>query len=121
MSELVFDHTAHKKLWDWLSKNPCERKEDWPGWCDNGGSYSHPVNLCFACDYAYNGYACLERFDWDRICLHCPIEWPGGGYCEESVYGEWSGMIPYSSLLSNATSLAERIRDLPIREGVKCR
>ena len=37
MSEKVFNHTAHKELWNWLSINTDQVKANWPGWSYNGG------------------------------------------------------------------------------------
>ena len=29
---IKFDHTNHKKLWNWLAENPDKEKSDWPEW-----------------------------------------------------------------------------------------
>ena len=48
---IKFNHTGHKKIWDWLSKNPDKTKYDWEGWKHNGGQYEVSENFCFACEY----------------------------------------------------------------------
>ena len=74
MSEKVFFHTAHKALWNWLSKNPEMDKEYWPGWLDNGGNVKPALYDCFACEYAY--------------CYMCPILWKRDSECTLSEFGE---------------------------------
>ena len=108
---IKFDHTNHKKLWNWLAENPNKNKEDWPDWYKNGGSVKRAVPLCFACDY-------VER---NRLsCYECPIDWPISGYmmrvCSNSLFGMW-GLAPFGSHL--ASELASQIANLPVKDGVE--
>ena len=102
----VFNHTAHKKLWTWLSENPEMDKEDWPEWEINGGKYYEVSNLCFACE-----------FDLDSTCCDCPLIWPYE-YCtrQHGLYRRWIS-IGISS--EERTSLALQIANLPVRDGIE--
>ena len=121
---MTFNHVAHKRLWDWLSRNPLKRKGDWPEWLKNGGVYIDSGNECFACE------SCGD-------CSRCPLVWPGG-HCEEQVvdgktlqglFKRWHmitemscGYI-YRGFVEQAKEnipeliqLARRIRDLPLAQ-----
>ena len=113
MSERIFDHAAHMALWNWLSNNPEEDKINWPGWKHNGGVYSKVANYCFACEYAKHA---------NRIeCDECPVIWPKENKdCEEDIYNDWRSAIVRGSY-QVASLLAEEIRDLPVKPGVKCK
>ena len=110
--ETVFNHTAHKALWNWLSKpeNAMKIKEDWPEWKFNGGNVGVVFNLCFACEYAQ------ELSDYNA-CRHCPLIWPNNNPCREfrGLYAQWCEEHPIKR-----TKLAAQIRDLPVKQGVKC-
>lgn len=110
--ERVFNHTAHKALWNWLSENPDKEKSDWPGWEWNGGKHKDTrTNLCFACMYDNE----IEGY-----CYNCPLDWPNGMECvsdDDSLYPNWH----FCQDLQRRAELAAQIRDLPVREGVKCR
>ena len=128
MDKPVFNHTAHKELWNWLAKHPTKNKRAWPGWKNNGGEYDKPINLCFACDSADKDktYGC-------PVCDSCPLVWPFG--CCQNLPRSWPGLLPFpisrrelyakwngTSINSHRTrtKLALQIANLPVREGVKC-
>ena len=100
----IFNHTAHKKLWNYLAENPTKWKEDWPGWKINGGEYSNICHHCFACEFTI-----------DSICYRCPLIWPSG-YCYSGLYKKW---IEKGISLEERTSLALQIANLPVKEGVE--
>ena len=121
---MTFNHVAHKRLWDWLSRNPLKRKGDWPEWQKNGGTYFDAGNECFACD------ACSD-------CSSCPLVWPNG-HCYErlmngttlkGLFKRWYILteVSRSYILRGAMDqakenipeliqLARRIRDLPLAQ-----
>lgn len=102
----IFNHTGHKELWNYLAENPTEWKEDWPGWEVNGGEYSKVDSNCFACEFTIGG-----------TCHDCPLIWPSGcctGYC--GLYKKWAEV---GISLEERTSLALKIANLPIRNGIK--
>lgn len=109
-----FNHTAHKELWDWLSKNPDRDTQDWPRWRKNGGEYQASWH-CFACEYDEEEGD--EEGDMYQ-CESCPLEWPQGKLCcnDNGIHKQWNRAI----YLEERTRLAEMIRDLPVREGVEC-
>ena len=112
MSEKVFFHTAHKALWNWLSKNPEMTKDNWPGWGFNGGKVAHVKSSCFACGY----FGLKLRAD---DCEVCPLLW-GERHCSNGLYRDWEdamGIEQYEVV----SKLAAQIRDLPVREGVVCK
>lgn len=115
MSEHIFNLTGHRELWDWLSKNPGKGEEEWPRWIHyEGGDLDGGKFNCFACVYAtHNGT--LE-------CGNCPLIWPKGDYrgCENDIYNDWYSAIDRGSY-QVASLLAEEIRDLPVKPGVKCK
>ena len=115
---MTFNHVAHKRLWDWLSRNPLKRKGEWPEWLKNGGVYIDSGNECFACD------ACGD-------CFRCPLVWPNGhcyervveGITLEGLFKRWYILneISRSYILTKENipeliQLARRIRDLPLAE-----
>lgn len=114
--EKVFNRTAHRDLWGWLAENPDKEKHNWPGWQINGGEVQDSSTSCLACDYVEDigmghSWTCL------RDC--CPIMWPSKSkktyqFCGLLFY-EWSEASEKSRI-----RLAKKIRDLPVREGVKC-
>ena len=116
MSEKVFFHTAHKALWNWLSKNPDHKtkKRHWPGWDFNGGNVKKTDSDCFACEYQ-------DSIDpiYDTLCTSCPIVWPNNAKCGhvKGVFDAWE----YSRNEETRSKRAAQIRDLPVREGVVCK
>ncbi len=102
-----FNHTGHKELWDWLAQNPDKSKGNWPGWIWNGGEYNRQRALCFACEYT--GEDC-------KVYNHCPLVWPCNCESKKGLYRLWRICKDYNL----RTKFAERIRDLPVREGVEC-
>lgn len=120
MKATVFNHTGHKELWDWLSKNPTMDKEQWPGWEYNGGTYKYATNSCFACDYSWGAYSETEEYDPSVLCKLCPIKWSGTDDCEKSIYREWYEAL-YRKRYDKTAKLAAEIRDLPVKEGVICK
>ena len=106
----VFNHTAHKSLWDWLSMNPDKNKEDWPGWITNGGTIYRVLADCFACEYDEDG-ECKEV---------CPLEWPK--MKKETFYdclGDLFGKYRTEDNPKRRSILAGKIRDLKVRKGVE--
>jgi len=108
----------HRELWDWLSKNPGKEKYDWPGW----KIYNMVMHQCFCCEYAKT----LVEDSGDR-CVYCPVVWPKetvdehGNYEEVFCYGnDYSGLAylweDKTTPKEMLVTLAEQIRDLPIRE-----
>lgn len=66
--EVVFDHTSHTRLWQWLAQNPGKTK----GEALKALGMSIPLG--------YNGcYACLYAAQYGRSigaecnCVHCPL------------------------------------------------
>lgn len=119
MKAIVFNHTGHKELWDWLSKNPTKDKKQWPGWEWNKGEY-YAANDCFACSYAWDCYTEEYEYDYKAICKDCPIKWPRTDNCDKSIYREWVAAL-HNKRYDETARLAAEIRDLPVKEGVICK
>ena len=106
-----FDHTNHKKLWNWLAENPDKNKTDWPEWKHNGGEVEKVLSNCFACDYVDKK---------ELSCDDCPLDWPITGnmmkVCSNSLFGVW-GLAPFGSHL--AAELASQIANLPVKGGIE--
>ena len=111
----VFNWTAHKALWNWLSKNPGKRKSDWPGWEENGGRTDFATSFCFACEYS-----------GQRPCRCCPLDWGEGNECmnltaASTLFNKWLGYNDKNDESFDAVKASEAailIRDLPLKEGV---
>ncbi len=101
-SSRVFNHTAHKELWNYLAENPTKQKEDWPEWKVNGGKYSRVDGNCFACEFTI-----------DDTCYDCPLIWPID-FC--ASYKKWA---EEGISLEERTSLALQIANLPVKEGIE--
>jgi hypothetical protein len=106
----VFNHTAHRELWDWLAKNPGKGKEDWPGWIGIDKDDIPPA-YCYACQYK-------EEYGED-----CPLQRNTKNCtyygCLDNKHGLYQGAW-HKKDTTERTHLAAQIRDLPVREGVKC-
>ena len=72
------------ELWQWLYDNPNKRKENWPGWEGNGGSY-YSETKCFACSYTF----AQKDGDGCNLCPLLPL-WPDGCTASsQSPYMQW--------------------------------
>ncbi len=96
----------HRKLWDWLAKNPGKEKHDWPEW-DNYSPYEPLYNsYCFACMVSED-------------CATCLFEWPGMDCFDAEVRHDNEGLFAHWDDASVETlrriALAEQIRDLKAR------
>lgn len=111
MTEQVFNHTAHKALWNWLAKHPTKTKLDWPGWEWNGGKSKYALYFCFACEYSYK--ICGG-------CFHCPLDWENPISCgyDGGLFFKWKNVSKNSH--RTRKRLALQIANLPVRKGVKC-
>jgi len=120
----VFNHTAHKDMWNWIADNfdryTLVSKEEWPGW---EGRDREPFS-CFACGYDQN-----RRDD----CSFCPLKWPeipelSDMYvmpCVRSLYGRWEELFERWSELSSeevaqAQEISRQIANLPVNPWVEC-
>lgn len=93
---------GHRKLWDWLSKNPAMSKHQYPGW----EGKKRPRYDCYACEYA-------KRRTWIGLyCKQCPLIWPNGN-CVDSGAGLFAQWIYMPAFLDVRAVLAMQIRDLP--------
>lgn len=136
MSEGVFNHTAHKELWDWIANNPDLTYWEWPGWEQNGGEYGFLINDNFACDYAHLVSTAHKFID----CRDCPLtqwtdpsverryfsyvesdEYRGDaeGLCMIGLYGKWCDAY-YARDLEKIAYFAKKIRELPVKRHIVC-
>lgn len=105
----VFNHTMHKKLWDYIAENPTEisveRASAAIGWrgdilpCD-----------CFACDPELG-----LMIDEGRSRCECPLDWPPNEYncpCSgpNSPYIAWEN----ADTKELTRQFAEHVRDMPL-------
>lgn len=129
MATVTFNHTAHKELWDWISKNICNIDYDvekWPCWKENGGKYDRPVNNCFACEYAIKAdegrftmaQYCKYDYDYEEGC-GCPLE-NFNCFIDDSLWTAFYELSADDCTKEGATKVAEQIRDTLVKAGVKC-
>ena len=119
---IKFDHTNHKKLWNWLAENPDKNKEDWPEWAENGGnvsSYRSP--FCLACE------SVNSVNNDERDCDLCPLIWPPNSYGDRVCDGKnglwlvWDGFGKSESEEDRIirSKIALQIANLPVKDGVE--
>jgi len=104
----------HRELWDWLSKNPKADKIGWPRWKGNGGDVDDKVlSHCFCCEYANN----LADINGKHICENCPLSWPYNCCQQPDENGDTFGLFEdwQNAKRDRRVSIAEQIRDLPVR------
>lgn len=65
----VFDHTSHKRLWQWLAQNPGKTKDE--ALSALGMSIPEECNSCFACLYAMRRSRTLNTKFF--FCALCPL------------------------------------------------
>ena len=108
--DAVFNHTAHKALWNWLAENPGKQKIDWPGWVING--HEDNINYCYYC------FACDYDDEIFGDCEACPLQWPDKPGCGEcaNLYVRW---YKRTASVIEKSKLAQQIANLPVKEGVK--
>lgn len=132
----VFDHTMHKKLWNWLADNPVNEEYDYE-WgeddiCESfnektdafeafGIDYDdEPVFECYACQYVQD--KCGAANAGVTECPECPLQWQGNEF-NYSCYN-FEGNAFYSKW-KDATSAEERskwarvIANLKVKPGVE--
>lgn len=107
MKEPVFNHTAHKELWDWLSKNPDDGILDWHGW-QTGRRYDS-----FCCEY-------VGDLGFNARCEKCPVDCTKQDYIGDDCFNGLFEKFFHAKTKDDRKKYAEQIRDLPVKEGVKC-
>ena len=126
----IFNHTEHKKLWNWLADNPDKDITDSP--------FYGPM----ACDYAYD-----EEYG-ETYCTHCPLigwdaDFDGNHYIGDDPYrlgdcdyirkcrscpkcDRSEGLVlkykdaKFTKDAAKVTNIARQIANLPVKEGVIC-
>lgn len=100
---MVFNHTKHKELWQWLADNPKSCKSEWPGWKD----FPNRESNCFACN------AILERKLGTHLCSErCPLF---EKQCYEGEYKEYI-KARHKKDWEAVSMIAKKIRDMPVKE-----
>ena len=79
--EVVFNHTAHRKMWAWIA-SLTEIPEGFTEGSFNAfllrkNGYGELKNDCFACQYALEA----TTVEGKCICEKCPLEWGGYKFC----------------------------------------
>ena len=94
----------HRRLWNWLAKNPGTRhrlneKYHWPEWEENGGPIPALTAHCFPCDET-------------DLCYECRIDW-GSGHCKDPglSFFKWEG----AKTPKTRAKYAAIVRDLQLK------
>lgn len=116
---VTFNHSAHKRLWEWLGNNVDKTVMDWPEWKHNGGIFS-AARHNFGCEYALR---LSGQSHWEmRMCSDCPFAVSRAGAvptCFDGHYWAWQ----YEQECGNDDAVAnhaQAIRDFAIRHSVTC-
>jgi len=134
MGTLIFEHTKHKEMWDWLSKNPTETKNSFFD-IHRDTHTDYPLNGCYACEYASSVGIVIEIANWGgptEMCDNCPLNLPNG--CSDaSFYDTWYAAQPQliyllthkdsdSPMIKEFTKIVQnaamQIRDAPVKGHV---
>ena len=110
---IKFDHTNHKKLWNWLAENPDKEMYDWP---EQNKRYENNEHL--------SNFACIYRNQVSayRNCISCPLIWPENKNSTRNCYDANSGLFNkyfYSRDLKERSKYAFQIANLPVKDGVE--
>ena len=118
MEEPVFNHSAHEKMWRWIS-GLSEIPEGFVEgsfnafWLKANG-YGELKNDCFACQYALEA-----TVEGDCICMKCPLEWGEHHYClhpGETLYSRRDAAEMFSKEWRKLSLITAK---LPVKAGVK--
>ena len=119
MTELKFNHTAHRRLWYWVANLRSNPEGFVDGslnafWLQANG-YGELKNDCFACQYA------LEKTKDDScICVNCPLDWGEHKFC---LHPDGDTLYTKRELTKAFTrrwrGLSWIIATLPVKEGVE--
>ena len=124
-SGIKFNLTAHKKLWNWLAKNPGKLKLQY--FEELGVDYVYLG--CYACDFARKVKHYIEdNYDDEiivyvnsrdiRSCIACPHNCVYAYECLNGIWGAWCDNLHKGeeALISN---YAREIRDFPLRTDIE--
>lgn len=112
-SRVVFNHTLHMELWNWLAENPCIgtnpvlTKQYWV----NRHTQTAIHSACFACEAAVSLHT--DALD---DCDNCPLDWGGDDFrCHDDypIYTLWRKAWERGDK-KEARRLAITIADLPL-------
>ena len=112
-SNLVFQYSAHKRLWLWATDHPYTEL-DWPEW----KNFPYTYNDCFACDYASKACERKSIFDVDKfMCDHCPLNWPDNLTCNKSgsLFATWDNALTDEITKKHVAALISKV---PVKKGV---
>lgn len=118
---VVFNHTLHRKFWEWLAANPTSSKHEWPRLLKH--TYEEQELLlnnayCYAC-------VCVKLHRLN--CSVCPLDW-GSSMCAQNntPYVRWAKLRERfftihdceekEELLDAISREALKVASLPLRE-----
>lgn len=124
---IIFSHSLHKEMWQWLSNHPDKHKRDWPRWKRNGGNIENISSYCFGCNYNIIYKNTIEKIidnhkqlNYDILfgpeCKNCPFIINIRKGCLNNLYIRWC----YSSNLNKKRELALQIKNFRVKRMVKC-
>lgn len=109
---IIFHYDEHVARWDWLSKNPGKHKRDWPGRFE---AVSVRGGGCAGCEYGVR--LCERKNMVISACIFCPFKVDVEETCLNGLYSSWE-LATALERLDEASKLAEKIRDFPLRDDV---
>lgn len=127
--KVVFDHTSHTRLWQWLAQNPGTTKDE--AFSELGMPIPLGYNKCYACLYAvqYNKMMGAERccceccplfvtdFDTSQVPKSVHTWCRDRAACLEGLYDAWEDSTEENNV-EGAREVALIIANLSVREGV---
>lgn len=107
----VFNHTAHKALWNWLADHPDKSKTDY---FVLNNITEIPYDYCYACDYDIEAEIPVRR------CCNCPLIGWGAERCYniDGLYDEYLDTL-LAQDEEEGRKVALKIANLPVKEGVE--
>lgn len=126
MSKTIFYHTLHKQMWDYLANNPDKEKHNFVEMLPKEEAIKFGSSQCTACEYSIKEAMRLDNYS--KKCINCPFEYPTEDWgCLNGLYEEYmKANLKYREtgdeyFRTRTIELATKIRDMPVKRGVKTR
>ena len=104
---VVFNHSGHKKLWQWLSENPGKLEHEWPEWKE-----IRVTTCCSPSDFVEQYWTLCRKYPFEE---HTFLEEYHNWCCASLLYKKNPKEDYKQSIITHATN----IKNLPLIENIK--